>query len=230
MHIFLHVFLIFNYCLILERLLDVSACHIDAGASYAIASMIKRHSTLETLNIGYNRLRSNGGQVIFAALKDSVNLSNLNVAGNMLDSSFLGDGTVDLTSTLQTLHIGQNNIGDNGVDALIRSLQNNLSIKRLYLNLYNGITDVGAKIIAMGLVMNLNTSISVIDLSGNKISDTGAEELLNALTFREQHGLRAVDLKLTGNRISASVLRTMIVSTNNIENNYHDPQSPSEEL
>lgn len=193
----------------LFRYLDVSSCRIEASGSYALAEMIRNSSSIEILNIGFNRLQSNGGFIIFSALKNNTILKKLDVSGNLLKPSFLGEGIDDMTSSLKILSIGQNNIGDKGVIALMKSLGNNTNIEQLFLNLYNDITDVGASILANGLILSASTSIKLLDLSGNRIMDLGAEALAGSLLHRNQNNLPFVNVKLSGNKISTQWLHAI---------------------
>jgi hypothetical protein len=190
-------------------LLDISACHIEAGLSYAIANLIVNSTSVEVLNIGFNRLRGNGGSIIFGALEKNVVLKKLDLSGNMLSSNFLSDEILYLTPSIEELNLGQNSIGDKGLSTLIDTIKNNTSIKRLYLDLYNKISDVGAARIADLLLENTNTSLVYIDLSGNSISDEGAKLLVKALSARSRAGRAGIEIKLSGNKVSAPLLQQL---------------------
>ena len=194
------------------RHLDVSACRIDASASYAIANLIRNNTGLESLDLGFNRLRSNGGQVVFSALKENSVLKKLDVSGNMLQSIFMGDGISGLTSSLELLNIGQNNIQNKGAIAVIDSIVNNTSIRALYLNLYNGISDQTALHFAKVILPSTSTALQTIDLSGNKITDIGAVSLLDALEARSRSGLSNIAINIGGNGIAPALVKKFVAA------------------
>ena len=182
---------------------------MDAGVSYALATLVANNSVLDNLNLGFNRLRSNGANVIFAALKDNSILKKLDLSGNLLQSSFLDSPIDNFTLSLEVLSMGQNSIGDKGLTALVNKLTNNTSLKRLQFDLYNDISDKGASHVAKVLLMSPTTTLEYIDLSGNKISDKGAKQILLALSHRYDSHWSMIEVKLSGNRISSELMRAV---------------------
>ncbi|CAM9959774.1 unnamed protein product, partial [Ectocarpus fasciculatus] len=178
----------------------------------SVANFIRENTGLESLDLSFNRLRSNGGHVVLSALKQNSVLKNLDVSGNMLQSTFMGEGLSDLTNSLELLNVGQNNIQNKGTIALVDSIVNNTSIKSLYLNLYNGISDQAVLHIAKVLLLSASTVLQAIDLSGNKISDIGAAALLESLEARSRRGLSAIEINIGGNGVAPTLVKK-IVST-----------------
>lgn len=92
-------------------------------------------------------------------------------------------------TSLHTLYLGFNSIGDNGVCILASVLQADSAIERLSLDC-NAISDLGAIAIANGL---LNTNkLANLDLGNNRIGDAGAEALCGAIA--EKKSVLVVDL------------------------------------
>ena len=195
-----------------KRHVDISACQIDATSSYAIANLIT-NSSIEILNLGFNRLRSNGGKIVFGALQHTTSLKSLDISGNLLQTKFLSDLDSAEIAPLEVLYIGQNSLGDRGVGSLIRNLKNASSLKELYLDLYNSLSDAGAFYVADFIRTSASPELSFIDISGNKITDNGGHLMLRAAKARVENGLSVVELKLTGNAVSESLLKDFLKFT-----------------
>ncbi|CAF0914737.1 unnamed protein product [Adineta ricciae] len=86
---------------------------------------------------------------------------------------------LSVKNRLTLLSLSYNNISDEGVHALAKTLSNERSsLSELYLG-YNGITDIGANHLAQMLMKN--KSITHLYLSGNRITDSGLQILAEAI-------------------------------------------------
>jgi Ran GTPase-activating protein (RanGAP) involved in mRNA processing and transport len=155
------------------------------------------------LNLGFNRLRSNGVEIVFESLVNNSKLKSLDLSGNEAKSQGLKGLLVGISNRsdgLEVLGIGQNDIKDEGMKYLSYSLMNNSCLQKIYINLYNGITDVGMNYFTKVLERS-ETGLKFVDLSGNLITDTGAKQIIDDLDFRKYNLYSSIDVHLKGNKI-----------------------------
>ncbi|XP_072894401.1 NACHT, LRR and PYD domains-containing protein 3-like [Hemitrygon akajei] len=110
----------------------------------------------------------------------------------------------------QELRLGWNELGDSGVELVFAALRNpKCKIQKLWLN-HVGITDSGAEDLISAL--STNRSLTVLDLSGNELGDSGVKLVSVALRNPEckiqKLGLREVSLTDSGAEDLASSLST----------------------
>ncbi|KAG0059741.1 hypothetical protein BGZ89_000158 [Linnemannia elongata] len=86
--------------------------------------------------------------------------------------------TLKTKSTLTTLDLSENEIGDNGAVALAEALKTNSTLTALYLG-SNSIGDNGA--VALSEALKTNSTLTTLNLFNNSIGDNGAEVLFEAL-------------------------------------------------
>jgi hypothetical protein len=123
-----------------------------------------------------------------------VNLDQRGVSEN--DLREIAPVLLALTS-LQSLKLSKNSLGDSAVLSLAPVLQAHVALKLMDLS-ENGISDFGAVTIARALESSV--SISSLDLSNNCIGDAGASAI--EICLLKNHSL--VQLELLGNPISAA--------------------------
>lgn len=78
------------------------------------------------------------------------------------------------TSTLTLLDLGGNALGDVGAQAVAAALASNLSLKRLFMAA-NRITAVGVDALLRSLQQNSRSAVCELFLFGNKLGDEGAQ-------------------------------------------------------
>ena len=83
-----------------------------------------------------------------------------------------------MNTTLQTVTLESNNIGDAGATALAEALKVNTTLQTVNLQ-FNKIGDAGATALAEAL--KVNTALQTVNLEDNEIGDAGAVELAEAL-------------------------------------------------
>ena len=98
-------------------------------------------------------------------------------------------------STLEKLHLFDNNICDVGATDLAQALHHNSALKELNL-VGNNISDAGATALAQAL--HHNSTLKELNLVGNNISDAGATALARAL----HHNSTLKELNLSDNNLS----------------------------
>ncbi|KAK1746175.1 leucine-rich repeat protein [Skeletonema marinoi] len=154
------------------------------GGIQAMVPFLQASNNLRYLNINRNNnVKSEGFRLLWRALRDSPietlwcgwcgvenieiddehipkRLEKLNLGGNNINS----DGCRELTklllkedTTLQGLHLRENNIDDEGVEILVNALRNNTSLIRLSLDANEKISKKGT-----GLMLRLVNDISSI--------------------------------------------------------------------
>lgn len=138
------------------------------------------HCTLRSLYLGNNVLRTQGAQIISAALPRNYLISRLCVVCNSIGD--LGANAIlsasKNRSCLTMLSLAENAIGDKGLVQLPFLLESCPGLRELHLN-GNVIGDEGAHSIAHGLV--LTRSLQVLNLNGNRIRDDGVKQIALAL-------------------------------------------------
>jgi len=144
-------------------------------------------------------------------LVDALN-ENLGIRILSFDKNSLGDeGSKKLASVLENtrikeLRIQNNEVGDAGVEEIVKKLWMNANLERLHLS-GNRITDVGLNAITSYLNLGLNT-LEELSVADNNIGDTGAAALAEVLQNRELFSPPHASLRklsLFGNSISAKV-------------------------
>ncbi|OAQ25001.1 RNI-like protein [Linnemannia elongata AG-77] len=85
---------------------------------------------------------------------------------------------IKANSTLTTLDLGDNSVGDNGAQALSEALKTNSTLTTLNL-LYNSIGSNGA--VALSKALKTNSTLTTLNLGGYLIGDNGAQALSEAL-------------------------------------------------
>eukprot|EP00984_Skeletonema_dohrnii_P037993 scaffold40711_cov105-Skeletonema_dohrnii-CCMP3373.AAC.1 len=153
------------------------------GGIQAMVPFLQASNNLRSLEINRNNIKSEGFRLLWRALLDSPietlwcgwcgvedieiddehipkRLENLNLCGNNINP----DGCRELTklllkedTTLQDLHLRENNIDDEGVEILVNALRNNTSLTRLSLDANEKISKKG-----IGLMLRLVNDISSI--------------------------------------------------------------------
>lgn len=159
----------------------------------SLTFLLENSSTLEELDVSENAISSRGAAAILGALKKNRKcaLNTLNLSQNEIwdldDGSFLGTNR-----TLKVLNMDGNFMHDEGAEHISNAIAGNKHsiIEKLYLG-WNGIADDGAT--ALAKMMEANSTLQVLGLAENDISNAGARALLSALAIntsvREISGL-----------------------------------------
>ncbi|XP_072890975.1 NACHT, LRR and PYD domains-containing protein 12-like isoform X2 [Hemitrygon akajei] len=161
------------------RLWDVGLT--DSGAE-DLASALSTKSSLTELDLSYNKLGDSGVKLVSVALRNpECKIQKLELYNVGLTDS----GAEDLVSALSTnpslteLYLSNNDLGDSGVKLVSAALRNpECKIQKLWLNSV-GLTDSGAEDLAS--VLSTNPSLTELDLSYNKLGDSGVKLVSVAL-------------------------------------------------
>ncbi|XP_062895928.1 NACHT, LRR and PYD domains-containing protein 12-like isoform X2 [Mobula hypostoma] len=151
-----------------------------------LASALSSNPSLTELNLGANKLGDSGVILLSAALKNS----ECKIQKLWLDNVGLTDSAVeDLASALRTnqslteLSLNDNKLGDSGVKLVSAALRKpECKIQKLWLRNV-GLTDSGAK--DLDSALRTNPSLTELNLSGNKLGDSGVKLVSEALRNSE---------------------------------------------
>ena len=124
-----------------------------------------------------------GGSALARALRFNCTLTYLDLSRNNINNSgaaALGEALLT-NQTLTELYLMDNNIGKVGVVALGKALESNRTLTHLNLEENRSIGNSGAAAIAKALRSNNSCGLTRLDLSGCKISFSGASHIAHAL-------------------------------------------------
>ena len=118
--------------------------------------------------------------VLTRALRVNTSLSSLDLHANSIgdEGANLLAQALRVNTSLSSLNLHCNSIGDEGANSLAQALRVNTSLSSLDLS-RNSIGNEGANSLTQALTVN--TSLSSLDLSGNSIGNEGANSLAQAL-------------------------------------------------
>jgi len=189
------------------KVLRLKGNRIGNRGVQALEFLFRSSSTLEELDLSENCIGSKGAASVLESLgqnKVGIPLKNLNLAQNEIwdlsgnshhhQSSHTKTGNnkskenhqrsysfLHTNSTILELNLDGNCLHDEGAEFVADALhlnRHNCVLKKLYLG-YNGIGDSGT--IALAKTLESNTSLRILGLAENDITNTGARALLSAL-------------------------------------------------
>ncbi|XP_059816909.1 NACHT, LRR and PYD domains-containing protein 3-like [Hypanus sabinus] len=190
--------------------LDLQSCHIQCEGIQRLGPGLNK---CQELRLGENDLGDSGVKLVSAALRNpECKIQTLGLRGVGLTDS----GAEDLVSALSTnpslteLDLSNNELGDSGVKLVSAALRNSeCKIQTLWLTRV-GLTDSGAEDLVSAL--STNPSLTELELSGNKLGDSGVKLVSAALRNPEckiqKLELRGVGLTDSGAEDLVSALST----------------------
>ena len=153
---------------------------IGSDGAAALAEGLKSCTNLQTLDLHSNNIGSDGAAALAEGLKSCTDLQALNLNEN----NIVSDGAAALAESLKSctnlevLCLDENNIGSDGAAALAESLKSCTNLKVLNVN-KNNIGSDGAAALAEGL--KSCTNLQTLNLYENKTGSDGAAALAEAL-------------------------------------------------
>ncbi|EGD76964.1 serine/threonine protein kinase [Salpingoeca rosetta] len=155
------------------RSLVFNKCDIGGKGARILAKGFTPDHTIDSLNLGNNNIGTDGLRAIANALKLVTGPSKLLLFGNLLTAeagSILGE-LIEANPGIKLLNVGQNLLGDEGLERLAGRLIGNTSLHKLMLK-DTKLTSAAATTIT-NLINNNNTLVQ-ISLLGNELGELGA--------------------------------------------------------
>lgn len=168
----------------------------DKGCKVVAQSLHENEGALKHLSLHWNQIGKDGAEALAMALAGTqgtlvpcslvelrIGVNRIGPTGAAALASALAQNT-----TLQVLHLEDNGLGNEGVAKLCRVLSSgNDTLTDLNLD-WNSVTDPGARLVAR--MLSVNSSLHVLSLLGNAVSETGIKELENVLADGRNTTLR----------------------------------------
>ena len=148
---------------------------------------IKNSMSLISLNISSNNITYKGGQIIFEDLSEQQSIIDLNISSiegtNRNHLNYLGVINIEKffnkNKYIEKLNLSGNNIKDEGFISICKALKDNKNLE--ILNISNN--DIHSQGLTQGLNLITSCKITSLNLSQNKLQDTGIKILSNSLQF-----------------------------------------------
>ncbi|KAL0242597.1 hypothetical protein GEMRC1_005160 [Eukaryota sp. GEM-RC1] len=186
---------------------DLQSVFLDAYGTLQIEKFLTYSGIITGLRIELRKPSDleflNNSSSLFPRLKQL----EVKVATQRLSVSMLLIEALKTNSTITSLELSSNYIGDEGVRALAEVLKVNASVTSVNLH-YNFIKVEGAR--ALAEVLKLNSSVTSVNLRTNSVGDVGARALADALnvnTSVTSVNLRANSIGDEGARALAEALK-----------------------
>ena len=156
----------------------------DAGA-IVLGEALTMNRTVATLWLCGNQITKSGARAISNMLLYNTSIERLSLANNQAGSQGAEAIAESLTRNkkLTALNLSCNFVTDPGAVALGAALKVNTGLRYLFLA-SNEISDEGSKALAFGV---RDSKLRVLQLSGNKVSKPGAEDMMEGLHYRGAH-------------------------------------------
>ncbi len=178
-------------------------CITDAGL-LALCGIICNNCSLKVLELGGNSISNSGIKVLVNSLKHCVSLTEIDLSRNMIGTEGLSAlaHSLELCTDLNCISLGHNNFGDE-IGDFAKCLQN---LKKLNtLNLGGNYIGIEDSIETMVKSLKYCEDLTDIDLSDNKINDTGAVVLSKYMTQCKN----LTCFNLSNNRVSTAGLSVL---------------------
>ncbi|XP_078060382.1 NACHT, LRR and PYD domains-containing protein 3-like isoform X2 [Mustelus asterias] len=184
----------------------------DSGVKLLSAALRNPECKIQKLDLYGNDLTDSCAEDLASALSTNRSLIDLDLGGNKL-----GDSGVKLMSValrnpdckIQKLDLSGNDLTDSCAEDLASALSTNRSLIDLNLG-DNKLGDSGVKLLSVAL-RNPDCKIQKLDLRGNDLTDSCAEDLASALSTNRS----LIDLNLGGNNLGDSGVKLLSVALRN---------------
>ena len=148
---------------------------------------IKNSMSLISLNISSNNITYKGGQIIFEDLSEQQSIIDLNISSiegtNRNHLNYLGVINIEKffnkNKYIEKLNLSGNSIKDEGFISICKALKDNKNLE--ILNISNN--DIHSQGLTQGLNLITSCKITSLNLSQNKLQDTGIKILSNSLQY-----------------------------------------------
>eukprot|EP01135_Chromosphaera_perkinsii_P001615 Nk52_evm85s207 gene=Nk52_evmTU85s207 len=155
------------------------------GAEYLAEVLMSPSCCISKLFVRHNQLRDEGCSIICKALQTNTSVNILDMGDNFIGKvGILEAGELLFKNNcLEELGLSGNEVeSDQDWLPLFQSLKDNKCLKKLFLA-YNSVGDVGLSELANQVSSSV---LQFIDLEGNRVTDGGAKELIQAIQMDNQ--------------------------------------------
>ena len=173
----------------------------------ALARCLRANVILREIDLSFNGLSSEAGNVILDAMVDNYTIRRLSLRGNVFDddiSEMLSD-LLRLNNVLDYLDIGDNRLGYNCCFSLAEGIEVNRSIKTLCVDLNSLGNAGGSTIDAFVRAMMMNCTLRVLHMDGNALGPTWGIALADVLARNNT----LVNVSLKDNRLNSEAGRRL---------------------
>ncbi|XP_062896173.1 NACHT, LRR and PYD domains-containing protein 3-like isoform X4 [Mobula hypostoma] len=175
--------------------LDLENCHIQCEGIQRLGPGLHK---CQELRLGENELGASGVKLVSAALRNlecKIQTLGLDKVGLTDSGAEDLDSALSSNTSLTELNLGFNKLGDSGVKMVSPALRNpECKIQKLWLESVS-LTDSGAEDLVSAL--STNPSLTVLDLSDNKLGDSGVK-LVSAALRNPECKIQKLELNAVG--------------------------------
>ncbi|CAF1350349.1 unnamed protein product [Rotaria magnacalcarata] len=186
--------------------LDIGETKITIECMQEIGKMLEMNCTLKSLDLNHNHLEDDALMMIIPSLMKNSALTSLDLSMNNLTETSANELACLLEesqTTLTTLSLSHNPLGDSGVSNIAAALINNRTLIKLILESVK-ITIEGVSELAH--MLSLNETLHCLDLNSNEISDDSINLLVDGLqNNRTLQNLYLNNCNLTDECVSAII-------------------------
>ncbi|XP_072131033.1 NACHT, LRR and PYD domains-containing protein 3-like [Mobula birostris] len=173
----------------------------DSGVKQVSAALRNPECKIQQLRLNNVGLTDSGAEDLVSALSTNPSLMELNLSGNKLGDSGVNLVSAALTNPeckMQKLRLDNVGLTDSGAEDLASALSTNPSLTELNLS-GNKLGDSGVKLVSAALRCP-DCRLQKLELSGVGLTDSGAEDLASALSTNPS----LTELNLSGNKLGDS--------------------------
>ena len=188
--------------------LNLSGNEIGESGAQLLSNALSVNTKLTHLNLSGNQIGKSGAQLLSNALFYNTTLTHLNLDDNLvgpLGVAYLSLALV-VNTTLTYLNLDGNLAQAFGTTYLSRALSRNTTALTDLNLAHNEIDDSVAE--SLSWALSVNTTLTYLNLSGNKIGARGANSLFRVL--RRNTNATLTHLNLSGNNIGVSAVRPSV--------------------
>ena len=167
--------------------LNLHSNHISDHGLMEISRSLQSNTTLTFLDVDCNRIHDESVLALADCLLNyNSSLTSLSLADNLIgeDGGIALGKVISKNSTLRYLNVSRNRLGNRGVAAILLGMETNKTVSRLELS-SNDFDDGAA--IGIADMLDLNSTVKHLKVDHNDMTDFGAERISKILMFRAKN-------------------------------------------